>query len=333
MPSGAAEAGSGDGADVVLSVDGLRIEFPGTEGVWLPVVDDISFELRRGETLGFVGESGSGKTMTALSMMGLVPRPGRVARGKIAMDGSPLDGLTAREWSRVRGREIGMVFQDALSGLNPVRTIGSVLVEAVRRHQDMRRADARALAIETLGAVGVPEPAERIDVYPHQLSGGLRQRVMIALAIVNDPTVIIADEPTTALDATIQAQILDLLSSLVSGSALLLITHDLGVAAAICDRIAVIYAGRLAEVGTVDEILGAPRHPYTAGLIEAVPTFERSRRPMVPIPGVPPTPEQVLVGCPFSPRCPRVLERCPGDRPRLELSGNRHLACWNPHDG
>ena len=197
----------------------------------------------------------------------------------------------------------------------------------------MRRADARALAIETLGAVGVPEPAERIDVYPHQLSGGLRQRVMIALAIVNDPTVIIADEPTTALDATIQAQILDLLSSLVSGSALLLITHDLGVAAAICDRIAVIYAGRLAEVGTVDEILGAPRHPYTAGLIEAVPTFERSRRPMVPIPGVPPTPEQILVGCPFSPRCPRVLERCPGDRPRLELAGNRHLACWNPHDG
>jgi oligopeptide/dipeptide ABC transporter ATP-binding protein len=316
----------------VLSVRDLRIEFPDDEGRWFPVVDGVGFDLRRGETLGFVGESGSGKTMTALSLLGLVPEPGRIARGEIRLKGESLRGLGTREWSKIRGRDISMVFQDALSGLNPVRTIGSVLVETIRRHQDVTRGEAREQALEVLAAVGIPEPAERIGVHPHQLSGGLRQRVMIALAIVNKPSVIIADEPTTALDATIQAQILDLLADLAQDSALLLITHDLGVAASMCDRVAVIYAGRLAEVGSVDSILGDPRHPYTAGLLEAVPTFRPERRPLAPIEGAPPSPANVAVGCPFAPRCPRALARCPDDRPVLESLEGRLVACWNPHD-
>lgn len=331
MASGAAEAATPADAIAAASVAGLRIEFPFAGGEWLPVVDDVSFELRPGETLGFVGESGSGKTMTALAMIGLIPKPGRVTEGTITLHGSRLEDLNDRSWSRIRGKHIGMVFQDALSGLNPVRTIGSSLTEVVRRHQNMNRGDARALAIETLGAVGIPKPEERVDAYPHQLSGGLRQRVMIALAIINDPHVVIADEPTTALDATIQAQILDLLAELVGSGSLLLITHDLGVAATMCDRIAVIYAGRLVEVGTVGEILGSPMHPYTVGLIQAVPTFEPDRRPMVPIPGVPPTPDQIPPGCAFAPRCPRALERCSSDRPPLGQEGDRLLACWNPH--
>ena len=314
----------------VLTVEDLRIEFPDADGRWHPVVDGASFSLRRGETLGFVGESGSGKTMTALSLVGLIPEPGRVAAGTITLEGRPLQGLSGHEWSLIRGAEIGMVFQDALSGLNPVRTVGSVLVEAVRRHQSVSRSEARQLSIEGLGSVGIPKPTERVDVYPHQLSGGLRQRVMIALAIVNQPTVIIADEPTTALDATIQAQILDLLSELVQDSALLLITHDLGVAASVCDRVAVIYAGRLAEVGRRDDILGRPRHPYTAGLLRAVPSFERDRVPLVPIEGMPPPPAEVLAGCAFAPRCPNALDKCPTERPPLVETESRLLACWNP---
>ena len=333
MASGVAEVSARDRTETVLAVDGLRIEFPRGDGTWLPVVDGVSFELRRGETLGFVGESGSGKTMTALSLMGLVPRPGRVSAASIVVNGHRVDELSGRDWSSIRGSEIGMVFQDALSGLNPVRTIGAVLVEAARRHREITRSEARALAIDTLGAVGIPKPEERIDVHPHQLSGGLRQRVMIALAIINRPAVIVADEPTTALDATIQAQILDLLGELVEESALLLITHDLGVAAAICDRVAVIYSGKLAEVGSVDRILTAPRHPYTMGLIRAVPSFGAERRPLVPIPGAPPAPGEAVAGCAFTPRCPNALDRCPAEQPPLAELDGRLVACWNPHRG
>jgi oligopeptide/dipeptide ABC transporter ATP-binding protein len=317
---------------VAVSIEGLRIEFPGPDGSWLPVVDDVSFDLLSGETLGFVGESGSGKTMTALSMVGLIPKPGRMQSGTITLRGRRLDELNDRGWADIRGKEVGMVFQDALSGLNPVRSIGSALTEVIRRHTTVSRAEAKDKAIETLRAVGIPSPEERVDSYPHQLSGGMRQRVMIALAIVNHPDVVIADEPTTALDATIQAQILDLLSSLVGDGTLLLITHDLGVAAAICDRIAVIYAGRIVEVGEVHAILNSPTHPYTVGLIEAVPTFERDRQAMVPIPGSPPTPEEVLPGCAFTPRCSRALERCATDRPPITDMGDRVVSCWNPHD-
>ncbi len=319
-------------APPLLTVTDLRIEFPYGGSGWVPVVDGVTFELQRGESLGFVGESGSGKTMTALSLLGLIPAPGRIGAGRIELDGSRLDSLDGEGWATVRSRQIGIVFQDAMSGLNPVRSIGSVLTETYRRHNDVTRAAARARVLEILEGVGIPAPAERLDVYPHQLSGGLRQRVMIALAIINRPAVIIADEPTTALDATIQAQILDLLRSLVRDAALILITHDLGVAASICDRIAVIYAGRIAEVGTAAEVLGRPRHPYTAGLLAAVPGFEPDRRPLVPIAGTPPNPTDVLSGCAFAPRCPRALDRCPADRPPLEVRGDRLLACWNPVD-
>ncbi len=320
-------------SDVVLAVEGLRVEFPMGDGSWRPVVDGISFEMRRGETLGVVGESGSGKTMTALSLMGLVPRPGRMTAGTIVLNGRPVHALSMREWTRVRGRDVAMVFQDALSGLNPVRTIGSALIESIRRHQPLTNPQAKELAIDTLRAVGIPRPNERLSVYPHQLSGGMRQRVMIALAIANHPSVIIADEPTTALDATIQAQILQLLGELTRERSLVLITHDLGVAAARCDRIAVMYAGRLAEVGNADLVLTRPRHPYTVGLIDAVPTFTAERRPLVPIPGSPPSIDDVLPGCAFAPRCFNALDRCPTDRPLLEEVEGRTIACWNPHHG
>lgn len=332
MRSGAAEEAVSESPDVAVSIEGLRIEFPGPDGSWLPVVDDITFELRSGETLGFVGESGSGKTMTALSMVGLIPSPGRMEQGKITLRDERLDTLNDRGWANIRGKEIGLIFQDALSGLNPVRTVGSVLVEVIQRHGTAGRSEARKQAIETLRAVGIPSPEERVNSYPHQLSGGMRQRVMIAIAIVNHPDVVIADEPTTALDATIQAQILELLTELVGDGSLLIITHDLGVAASICDRVAVIYAGRIVEVGDVRQILNSPAHPYTVGLIEAVPTFEKDRRPMVPIPGSPPDPDEILVGCAFAPRCARVLERCPTDRPPLDITRGRLVACWNPHD-
>lgn len=319
-----------DRPQAALSVEDLRVEFPDSTGAWHPVVDGISFHVDSGETLGFVGESGSGKTVTALSLVGLVPSPGRVGASKISIGQLRVEALAPKRWPALRGKEIGMIFQDALSALNPVRSIGSLLIEAIRRHQDVRHDRARELAVEALRDVGIPKPDERMKVAPHQLSGGLRQRVMIALAIVNRPGVIIADEPTTALDATIQAQILELLGSLVTKAAMILITHDLGVAASICDRIAVIYAGRLAEVGSADQILKNPRHPYTAGLINAVPSFTRGRVTLVPIDGSPPAPEEVGAGCAFAPRCPRALEKCRTERPELAEVDGRLAACWNP---
>lgn len=317
----------------VLAVEGLRVEFPDSQGLGVPVVDGLSFTLRRGEVLGLVGESGSGKTTAALSLMGLVPRPGRITGGRILLLGRPVQEFTMRQWSAVRGRDIGMVFQDAMSGLNPVRTIGATLMESVLRHQDVSRRQGERLVIETLGEVGIPKPAERIGVYPHQLSGGLRQRVMIATAILNRPSVVIADEPTTALDATIQAQILELLRRQVKDSGLLLITHDLGVAAAMCDRVAVLYAGRLAELGSVDQALTTPVHHYTSGLLGAVPTFSRVRQRLVPISGQPPSLEEIAGGCAFAPRCPAATEVCHSEQPPLEMIDGRLAACWNPRRG
>jgi peptide/nickel transport system ATP-binding protein len=323
---------SGPADAPAVAVDDLRVEFPRRAGGAVRVVDGVSFRIRRGEILGFVGESGSGKTMTALSMLGLVPTPGRVAAGTICLNGREVQGLDTKAWSRLRGNEIGMVFQDALSGLNPVRTVGSLLIEAVRRHNDASRDAARRRALETLRAVGIPNPAERLDVYPHQLSGGLRQRVMIALAIINEPSVLVADEPTTALDATIQAQILELLAEQAATRAVLLITHDIGVAAAVCDRVAVVYAGRLAELGDAVTTLQHPRHPYSVGLLNAVPRFDPDRRALIPIAGAPPAASEVLPGCAFAPRCPNAIDRCPFDRPALAERDGRRLACWNPVD-
>ena len=319
-------------SEVLLEADELTVEFPSRSG-WTPVVDGISFQLRRGEALGFVGESGSGKTMSARSLLGLVPRPGRV-RGSVRLRGRELVGISNKEWTAIRSREIGMVFQDAMSGLNPVRTIGSMLVEVARRgEEDLSRRDARRKAIDVLDAVGVPSPAERLKVYPHQLSGGLRQRVMIALAIVNEPGIIIADEPTTALDATIQAQIIERLRDLLGERALLLITHDMGVAASMCDRVQVMYAGRMAEAGDANQVLMAPRHPYTAGLLRAVPKFDRSRTPLVPIPGAPPRAGTTGDACAFAPRCVNATEMCIEEEPPFIVEEGRSVACYHPWDG
>jgi oligopeptide/dipeptide ABC transporter ATP-binding protein len=318
---------------MVLAVSDLRVAFPGRGGRWRPVVDGISFEARRGEALGLVGDSGAGKTMTALSLLGLVPPPGRVA-GSIRLLGRELVGLQEREWWALRGQQVGMVFQDALSGLNPVRTVGSLLEEAARRRyggfpRALARRWARERALEALQAVGMPEPRARLGAYPHQLSGGLRQRVMIALAIVNVPQLIVADEPTTALDSTLQAQIVELLRRLLGDAALILITHDLGLAASLCDRVATIYAGRIAETGSAETVLTAPRHPYTAALLAAVPRLGSRELPR-PIPGTAPAFGQRPPGCAFAPRCPNAAALCVRQQPPLEPVEGRLAACWNP---
>jgi peptide/nickel transport system ATP-binding protein len=323
-------------APPVLAVSGLRVHFPTAAGRWVPVVDGLSFEVRRGEVLGLVGESGAGKTMTALSLLGLVPPPGHVS-GSLRLLGRELAGMREHEWWRVRGREVAMVFQDALSALNPVRTVGSLLEEAVRRHYEgfpgtLSRGWASERAVEALAEAGVPEPRERMGAYPHQLSGGLRQRVMIALAIVNRPALLVADEPTTALDATLQAQVLDLLRGLLPVSALLLVTHDLGVAAALCDHLVVVYAGRVAEAGPAERVLTDPRHPYTAALVAAVPRLGR-RGPPPPIPGQAPGFGEVPPACAFAARCERALDHCRRVRPPLEPLAGGLTACWNPVGG
>jgi oligopeptide/dipeptide ABC transporter ATP-binding protein len=316
-------------ADVVLDVADLSITH-GTGPDTVPIVSDVSFRLRRGETLGLVGESGSGKSLTALGLIGLLPK-GLHRSGRIGLRGRELVGLSERQLESVRGAQVSMIFQDPMTGLNPVRTIGSVLMEAARRHRQCSRKQARELVIEGLAAVGIPSPRERFSVYPHQLSGGLRQRVMTALALINNPSVILADEPTTALDTTVQAQIMRLLRDKTQDAALVLITHDLGVAAELCDRIAVMYSGRIVEEGPVAELLRAPRHPYTVALLAAAPTFDRTRA-LVGIPGLPPSPFDRPTGCPFHPRCPHAVASCAQDDPPLAEHGARRLACWNPYE-
>ena len=319
--------------EAILRVNDVVVEFPRAEMAGFRAVNGVSFELRRGETLGIVGESGSGKTMIALSLLGIVPLPGQIIEGTIALRGRRIDNLPMREYQKVRGNDIGIVFQDPMTGLNPVRTVGSQLTESVSRHNDVSRREAQDLAFQALDDVGIPAPRERLKAYPHELSGGLRQRVMIALALMNHPDVIVADEPTTALDATIQAQILDLLRARLSKATMILITHDLGVAAEICDRIAVMYAGRIVETGTIAEVLSNPRHPYTVGLLSAVPKFDVRRPKLIPIPGQPPTAEDVIRGCAFSPRCSYATPECE-KRPLLESrDGDRPVACWHPQGG
>lgn len=318
----------------LLQVEGLRVGFPGRGGAPGPVVlDGVDLTIRQGEILGLVGESGSGKSMLALAVMGLLPAPGRVLAGAIRLEGRDLSALSERAWQRLRGAQLGMVFQDPMTGLNPVRSIGAALTESIRRHRRVSRAEATRIAEAALRAVGIPAARDRLAAYPHQLSGGLRQRVMIALALVNRPRVIIADEPTTALDATIQAQILDLLRDRLheaEGAGGLLITHDLGVAAEVCDRIAVIYHGRIVETGATRAVLAAPRHPYTAGLLAAVPRFDGRGRRLVPIPGQPPGPVAERVGCSFRPRCPRAGDACALAPALVPLGPGRAVACHHP---
>ena len=316
--------------DTILSVNELVVEFPRPgQPTNFRAVNGVSFDLRQGETLGLVGESGSGKSMTALSLLGIVPAPGKIIEGSISLRDRRIDHLPVNELRKVRGNDIGMVFQDPMTGLNPVRSVGSQLIESVMRHQRVSKQEATDLAFHALDDVGIPSPRERLEGYPHELSGGLRQRVMIALALINHPEVIIADEATTALDATIQAQILDLFRERLASATMILITHDMGVAAEICDRIMVMYAGRIVETGTIEEVLSSPRHPYTVGLLSAVPKFDIRRPKLVPIPGIPPTAEDIVRGCPFAPRC-RFAETDCDQRPPLEYEEGRLVACWHP---
>jgi peptide/nickel transport system ATP-binding protein len=296
----------GGAEEPLLRVEDLRVGY-GTEDGLVQAVDGISYELGRGRTLGIVGESGSGKTVAALSVLGLTRAEGASVSGRISFEGRDLLALEDSELRAIRGDEIAMVFQDPLSTLHPMYRVGAQIVEAIRAHRDIAKAPARARAIELLGLVGIPEPAARVDSYPHELSGGQRQRAVIAMALANDPKLLIADEPTTALDVTVQAQILALLSRLQRerGMALVLVTHDLGVVAEMADEIAVMYAGRIVEHAPAERVLGAPEHPYTWGLLRSIPTLDGPREELLtPIPGSPPSPLAPPPGCRFHPRCP-----------------------------
>jgi len=317
----------------LLSVEGLSVEFR-TEGGSVAVVEDLSFSIGAGRTLGLVGESGCGKSVTALALTRLLPAPpARIAGGRIRFEGVDLLGLAGPALRRVRGDRIGMIFQEPMTSLNPTLTIGRQIAEVLRLHRGLGAAAARDRSVEMLRQVGVGAPERRFDQYPHQLSGGLRQRVMIAIALVCHPDLLIADEPTTALDVTIQAQILDLLKRLQRelGMAILLITHDLGVVAEFCDEVAVMYAGRIVEQGSAAALFAAPRHPYTAGLLASSPRRVRRGERLPTIPGMVPAPGRRGAGCSFAERCSRVLGRCRGERPALAAVGADHLAaCWNP---
>jgi peptide/nickel transport system ATP-binding protein len=314
---------------VLLAVEGLRTQFA-TSGGTVRAVDGLSFAIERGEVLGLVGESGCGKSVTSLSIMRLVPPPGRVTAGRILLDGDDLLDKDAEAMRRVRGARIAMVFQEPMTSLNPVFTIGDQIAAAVRAHEGGGRRAAWTRAVEMLDRVQVPSPRERARDYPHQLSGGLRQRAMIALALAPGPQLLIADEPTTALDVTIQAQILDLLRRLQAerGMAVLLITHDLGVVAELCHRVAIIYAGRIVEMASVAKIFEEPLHPYTRGLLRCLPHPSRFGLPLSSIEGAPPDLRQEGAGCRFAPRCPLALESCRRDEPALAERRAGHLvAC------
>src|SRR5436305_6956473 len=315
----------------VLAVRDLAVEFATTDGV-VAAVNGVGFDLAAGETLAILGESGSGKSVTAQAVMGLVERPGRVVGGTVSFEGRDLLAASAEQRRRVRGRGLAMVFQDPLSALNPVWSVGSQIGELFRVHRGATRKEARRRAVELLERVRIPAAAARVGEYPHQFSGGMRQRVMIAMALALDPKVLIADEPTTALDVTVQAQILELLDDLraETGMGLLLITHDLGVVAETANRVAVMYAGRIVETGPTDAVLAAPAHPYTEGLLASVPRAQSSREERLrPIPGAPPSLARIPPGCPFHPRCPYVVDRCRTERPPLApvRSGVRAAAC------
>lgn len=321
----------GDGMDSrqkVLGVSGLRTSFF-TDGGVVPAVDGVDFDLYRGEVLGIVGESGCGKSVTSLSIMGLVPNPpGKVTGGEILYGGTDLLKLNERKMRKVRGNEIAMIFQEPMTSLNPLFTIGDQMIEPLRIHRRISKKAARKQAIDMLRLVGLPRAEEIMDEYPHQLSGGMRQRVMIAMALICEPNVLIADEPTTALDVTIQAQILKLVKDLNErlDTAVLLITHDLGVVAETCSRVIVMYAGKVVEEGPVGEIFKNPQHPYTEGLLKSVPDMRFKQKRLDPIPGNVPRPGSIRTGCRFAARCPYAFERCTGEDPGLYDTGDGHRA-------
>jgi peptide/nickel transport system ATP-binding protein len=314
----------------LLEVEGLRTHFFTKAGV-VKAVDDVSFGVDRGRVLGLVGESGSGKSMTGYSIMGLIDAPGRIVGGRIRLNGVELTSLGDAEWRRLRGNRVAMVFQDPMMTLNPVLRIDTQMVEAVRAHHDVSRAEALERCREALVQVGIASPDERLQGYPHQFSGGMRQRVAIAIALVNKPDLLIADEPTTALDVTIQGQILHEMQRLAreSGTGLIWITHDLSVIAGLADDVCVMYAGRIVEAGSVDEVLDHPMHPYTRGLLDSVPSRNTPGRPLAQIRGMTPSLLKLGTACAFRERCMRATEPC-RTAPAVQLSGSRAVRCVNP---
>jgi peptide/nickel transport system ATP-binding protein len=313
----------------LLRVENLRVELPIRRSV-LTAIDDVSFAIAPGEVLGVVGESGAGKSLTGAAIIGLLEPPLRIAAGRITLAGRRIDNLPNEAMRRIRGREIGAIFQDPLTSLNPLYTIGRQLIETIRTHLDLSPAAARERALALLREVGIAGAEARIDHYPHQFSGGMRQRVVIALAIAANPRLIIADEPTTALDVSIQAQIIALLKRLCRGhdTAVMLITHDMGVIAETAHRVAVMYAGRIVEIGEVAEVVAHPRHPYTRGLMDAIPRIGGHRQRLRQVDGAMPRLGAIPPGCPFSPRCPEVTDRCRRQRPDLLPAAGTEAACW-----
>jgi peptide/nickel transport system ATP-binding protein len=313
----------------LLQVRNLRVEFPTRRGT-LVALDDVSFEIAPGEVLGVVGESGAGKSMTGAAIIGLLEPPGRIARGEILLENRRIDNLPYEQMRRIRGREIGAIFQDPLTTLNPLYTVGRQLAETMTTHLPIGPGEARERAIGWLELVGIPAARERIDSYPHEFSGGMRQRVVIALALCAEPKLIVADEPTTALDVSIQAQVIALLKRLAreKGTAMMLVTHDMGVIAETADRVAVMYAGRIAEIGPVREVVKHANHPYAQGLMASIPPLDRRVERLAQIDGAMPRLSAIPRGCAYNPRCPRAFDRCRAERPELMPAGATRAACW-----
>jgi peptide/nickel transport system ATP-binding protein len=316
-------------AEPVLSVRDLKVEFVTRRGI-LKAIDGVSFDIAPGEVLGVVGESGAGKSLTGTAIIGLIDPPGRISGGDVRLKGERIDNLPKEAMRKIRGKRIGMIFQDPLTSLNPLFRVSEQLVETIQVHTDMNAAEARQRAIDLLTEVGIPAPEKRIDGYPHEFSGGMRQRVVIALALAAEPELVIADEPTTALDVSVQAQIITLLKKLCRerGTAVMLVTHDMGVIAETADRVAVMYAGRIAEIGPVREVVKNARHPYARGLMGAIPTLETNESRLIQIPGSMPRLTAIPAGCAFNPRCGDVFARCHTERPDPIRVGQSDVACW-----
>ncbi len=313
----------------LLEVDALCVDFPTRRGV-LHALDHVSLSLQAGEILGVVGESGAGKSLTGAAIIGLLEPPGRIVAGEVRLEGRRIDRLAPEQMRQVRGRQIGAVFQDPLTTLNPLYTVGRQLVETMQTHLRLSDREAGARAVTWLQKVGIPGAAERVGAYPHEFSGGMRQRVVIALALCAEPKLVIADEPTTALDVSVQAQVIALLRGLARehGTAVLLVTHDMGVIAETCDRVAVMYAGRVIEVGGVGAVVHRPAHPYTVGLMGSIPTLGERVGRLAQIDGAMPRLSAIPVGCAYNPRCPKVFDRCRVERPELMPARENVAACW-----
>ncbi|MBS0561846.1 MAG: ABC transporter ATP-binding protein [Proteobacteria bacterium] len=313
----------------LLEVDRLTVEFPTRRGT-LRALDGVSFSIGAGEVLGVVGESGAGKSLTGASIIGLLEPPGRIASGEIRLNGERIDTLKPEAMRHIRGKQIGAIFQDPLTTLNPLYSVGRQLVETMQAHLKLSDAEARSRAVGWLREVGIPAPEQRVEAYPHQFSGGMRQRVVIALALCAEPRLVIADEPTTALDVSVQAQIIALLRRLTRehGASVMLVTHDMGVIAETADRVAVMYAGRIAEIGPVASVVKAPAHPYSKGLMGSIPALGHRMARLAQIDGAMPRLNAIPPGCAFNPRCKRVFDRCRVERPDLLPAGDTRAACW-----